>query len=333
MAPSISLRRCFFMAIAVAVSTLCCVELRAAQISFDLPDTIECRDVTPPDFAASHPTLKVIEAKLRISARVIEGDESEIVDFLYIITSPDKRLRIQDYLPNTTLESQYERDRIEVTEASEDQKGRINEARVAYKVFALGTTGTKSSKKSESNRYKQIAPKALVLSSGTTDREHGVFYRLRPSKDASLEGAKEFTFLAVVSRSWRGDWCTVSCAARANKKSFFSSSVVPAGVAQTQIGLHLVGDAEAASLAEELRRVQETHAAVLAAHMANDGAGLMDTMYSAVTPHRYLTDYSAALCGIFGTKRSESRSEPADPLEEAQQAVSAVQDRLRHLAE
>ena len=133
MAPTISLRRCFFVTLSVALSMLCCVDLLAAQISFDLPDTIECRDVTPSDFAASHPTLKVIEAKLRISARVIEGGESEIVDFLYIITSPDKRLRIQDYLPNTTLESQYERDRIEVTEASEDQKGRINEARVDLK--------------------------------------------------------------------------------------------------------------------------------------------------------------------------------------------------------
>lgn len=331
MAPTFMLRS-WYAALAVVVLTLASVS-PAAQILFDLPDTIECRDATPPDFAASHPTLKVIEARLRISARIVEGDESEIVDFLYIITSPDKRMRIQDYLPNTTLESQYERDRIEVTEASEDAKSRLTEARVAYKVFALGTTNTKSTKKSESNRYKQIAPKALVLSSGTTDREHGVFYRLRPSNDASLEGAKEFTFLAVVPRTWRGDWCTVSCAARANRKSFFSTSTVPAGVAQTQIGLHLVGDAEAAALSVELRKVQESHAAALAAHMAKDGAGLMDTMYLAVTPHRYFTDYTAALCGIFGLRRSEATGSPASPLDEAQQAVSAVQDRLRRLAE
>jgi hypothetical protein len=68
--------------------------------------------------------------------------------------------------------------------------------------------------------------------------------------------------------------------------------------------------------------------------MANDGAGLMDTMYSAVAPQRYLTDYTGALCGIFGVKRGDDRPEPpASPLEEAQQAVSAVQGRLRRLAE
>jgi hypothetical protein len=31
------------------------------RIVFDLPGTIECRDVTPKDFAAAHPSLKVIE--------------------------------------------------------------------------------------------------------------------------------------------------------------------------------------------------------------------------------------------------------------------------------
>jgi hypothetical protein len=78
--------------------------VRAAEVSFDLPESIECRDVTPPGFAAAD-YLKVIEGKLRISARVTSGVESEIVDFEYVIHSPDKRIRFQDYLPNTTLES------------------------------------------------------------------------------------------------------------------------------------------------------------------------------------------------------------------------------------
>ena len=39
------------------------------QVIFDLPDTIECTEVTPEKFRANHPDLKVIEVKLRISAR------------------------------------------------------------------------------------------------------------------------------------------------------------------------------------------------------------------------------------------------------------------------
>src|SRR4051812_42484381 len=77
----------------------------ATRIIFDLPDTIECRDATPAEFAAAHPALKVIEGKFRISARIVAGDEADIVDFLYIVASPNKKMRFQDYLPNTTLES------------------------------------------------------------------------------------------------------------------------------------------------------------------------------------------------------------------------------------
>ncbi len=160
----------------------------ATQVSFDLPDTIECRDVTPRDFAAAHPSLKVIEAKLRISARINEGSEAEIVDFLYIITSPDKRMKFQDYLPNTTLESTLAEDRIEVAETTENTNATSADARVSYQVLALGGSKNQSAKKSESSHYKQIVPKALVLASGTTDREHGVFFKLRASKVASHRG-------------------------------------------------------------------------------------------------------------------------------------------------
>ena len=38
------------------------------KVVFDVPNKIECRDVTPEKCAAAHPNLKVIEAKFRISA-------------------------------------------------------------------------------------------------------------------------------------------------------------------------------------------------------------------------------------------------------------------------
>jgi len=311
------------------------------QVTFDLPDTIQCRDVTPKAFAKAHPTLKVVEAKLRISARVTEGSESEIVDFLYVIASPDKRMKFQDYLPNTTLESTVGNDRIEVAETTETSAATSADARVSYKIFALGGTQNQSSKKTESNHYKQIAAKALVLASGTTDREHGVFFKLRPSKTASLEGAKEFTLLATVPKSWRGDWCTLSCAARVKIRSFLARTAVLPSVEQTQIGMYLAGDVEAMTLAEELRKVQEVHAAVLAAQLAKDRDRLLESMYAAVSPQA-ISGYTAALCGMFMSKKqpeqhiAESQkkgdSEP-EKLEEAKNAVFNVQDRLRSLAQ
>lgn len=316
------------LAAAILWVSLACASASGAHVIFDLPDTIECQDKTPPEFAAAHPNLKVIEGKLRISARIVEGSESEIVDFLYVIASPDKMLRFQDYLPNTTLESTVADDQIEITNCAEDNKAIDANARVGYKALGLGVGKTKGTKKTESNHYKQLVAKQLVLSSGTTDREHGIFFRMRPSNGATLEGAKEFTFLATVPKNWKGDWCTISCAAKSRHKSLFSTSIVPAGVEQVQIGMYLMGDSDASSLARELRQVQDAHAAVLAAQLAKDGEGLLDTMYAAVSSQA-ITE----LCGFFKTSKSEHQIDPQQKLADARKAVVDVQERLRQMAE
>ena len=297
----------------VAAFLAICAVSRGTEIAFDLPDTIECRDATPADFAAAHPALKVIEGKFRISARVVEGSLSDVVDFLYVLESDDRTLRLQDYLPNTTLESTVVDDQVEITSALEKSQAVTADAHVVYKPLALGGSYLSGSKQSDSSRSKQIASKDLVLASGTTNREHGVFFRLRPSRAASLEGAKEFTFLATVPKTWRGDLCTISCTARAKKSSLVSTSVVPAGAQQAPIGMYLAGDAEAAALAERLRAAQEACAAVRAAH-AKDS--VFDTL-------------SNQAARLFAPKGSDPQRKQ---LADAESAVLKAQDRLKQLA-
>jgi hypothetical protein len=237
-------------------------KLLATEVAFDLPAAIECRDVTPPGFAAAD-YLKVIEGKLRISARVMNGAESDIVDFVYEIRNTDRRLRFQDYLPNTTLESAVAEDQIEVKDSTEKASTAAADVHVVYKLLSLGGTLSQSTKDSEANCYRQIAPKELVVASGTIEREHGVFFRLRPSRAASLEGAKEFSFLATVPKQWRGDVCLIHVSARVKKDSFWSDSVVTSGARELQVGLYLAGDIEGAELAEELTRAHESYLELL----------------------------------------------------------------------
>jgi hypothetical protein len=305
----------FIRTVVFAVVMACGSLLAAAEVSFDLPSSIECRQVTPEGFAAAHPALKVIEARFRISARITAGNLSDVVDFYYELTSHDNRLRFQDYLPNTTLESSVADDLIEITNSSENAKTAGAEAHVAYKIFTVGASASQSAKKAECSHYKQIAAKELVLASGTINREHGVFFRLRPSRAASLEGAKEFTFLATVPSAWRGDLCTVSCTARAKKSTFLSNSVANGGAISAQIGLYLVGDPEAASLAEAFWLAQENVASLASAPPGKPS--VFDSI-------------SSSTVSLFTGKKSdaEHRRERA----EAEHAVLEAQRRLTELA-
>jgi hypothetical protein len=243
-----------------------------ARAKFDVPDKIECKDVTPAKCAAAHPDLKVIEAKVRISASIEAGTEDAIVDFTYMIASPKMRLKILDYLPNTTLESRYADDRIEVADKIEDTATTNIEGIAGYSIFSLSGALNQVNKRTESNQYERIAPKSLVLASGTMNRGHGVFYKLRRSNTASLEGAKEFTFLAIVPKEWRADYCTIVCTSRANKKNLLGSSVVSAGAVRVDVGLHMTDDREASELCTKLCRVQQENGGLLLKQWSSEAA-------------------------------------------------------------
>jgi tetratricopeptide (TPR) repeat protein len=230
-------------------------------VAFEIPDSIECREVTTPQFAKANPTEKVIEAKFRISAIIKAGEEKQIAWVLYQLghddcTKNDKSIRIIDFLPNTKLESTHDGGSIEVQENSSTAIHADSSANgsttVGYATTQASIHGQFDSNQATTKRYKAIAPKSLVLASGTAERGRSVFFKLKPSLQSSLEGEKEFAFLAVVPRRWRGDVLTIYCRAIWENKGLLSTSFDHCGFKAAYIGLYLDQDDEAKQLAKKL---------------------------------------------------------------------------------
>lgn len=301
-----------------------------ARVVFDVPDRIECKDVTPAKCAAMHPTVKVIEAKFRISASLAEGAEESLVDFTYMISSPNLRLKILDYLPNTTLESRYADDRIEVADFTKETDTQSAEARVGYSIFSLNALATRVAQKTEQNNYEKIAPKSLVLASGTMNRGHGVFYKLRPSNSASLEGSKEFSFLAIVPRGWRGDWCTFVCSGRAAKKNLLGTQNVTAGVTKVDVGLYLCGDEEAGSLASKLCAIQQADNGALARQSAQEAMKIAATLNSPTSNVTLVNKVDTFLHQV--TKTQHVQSSAQRKLEQSRIEMELVEEALGRMA-
>jgi hypothetical protein len=278
------------------------------DVAFDLPSSIECRDVTTPDFAAAHPGMKCVSARLRISARLIVGNPTEITEFMYVIKTTGN-MRVQGYTPETTLESAVAEDHIEITDASENSQTGALDAHVAYKPFLLGGSHNQTSKKTEASHFNKIAPKDIVLASGTIEREHGVFFRIRPSRAVALEGGREFTLTAMVPCNWRGDLCTISCVAKAPKKSMFATAIASVGSLEEKVGLYLSGDAEAAAIAEDLREAQENYLVLRLRQSAKED-----------------------LFRTISTHATGEASRRRRALEDARQKTVARQDRLERLS-
>lgn len=301
-----------------------------ARVIFDVPDRVECKDVTPAKCAAMHPTVKVIEAKFRISASLAEGKEESLVDFTYMISSPNLRLKILDYLPNTTLESRYADDRIEVADFTKETDTQSAEARVGYSIFSLNALATRVAQKTEQNNYEKIAPKSLVLASGTMNRGHGVFYKLRPSNSASLEGSKEFSFLAIVPRSWRGDWCTFACSGRAAKKNLLGTQNVTAGVTKVDVGLYLCGDEEAGTLSSKLCAIQQADDGALARRSSEEAAKIAASLHSPTSNFTLGTRVDSFFQQV--TKVQHIQSPGQRKLEQSRIEMELVEEALGRLA-
>jgi hypothetical protein len=309
-----SLMTKMLMTASLLAGAMPCVQcVHAAGITFDLPSSVECRDVTTKEFASANPNLRQIEAKVRISARQTEGAIAAIVQFDYEIRV-GSTIRVIDYQPKTLLESSIAQDQIEVTAAAEDSQANGVDAHINYKPLLFGGSHNTTAKKSEAKHFKQITSQDVVLASGTVEREHGVFFRVRASRVAAFEGSHDFILTVAVPREWRADVCQISCIARVTKQSMMTRSESSSGGLQTSVGMYLVGDAEAAASAEQLRKAQDQYQLALAVRQQK--------------PDLFHT-ISRGASGIF-ERRATLRNRAS--IAEARKSLDAAQEQLKLLS-
>lgn len=242
------------------------------KVGFDLGYMVECRDVTQQAFAILHPDEKVIEANLRVSVRLVKGEEQDIEQLLFEIASPTDRLRVVDFLPKTQVEPESP-DGIEVTKTTETVhtlggalgtnlavtagNGKHNSLTLTQAMPSVNANSTHRNLSQETS--KKIAPGKVIIAAGTLDNEHGVFFKLKRSAVTPFEGTKMLSFRFVVPSQWRGDWIVLSAQATGRVKHYFFKSVEPCGDAKAFIGLYLAGDADAELAARQLAEGQELY--------------------------------------------------------------------------
>lgn len=240
------------------------------KVSFDLGYVVECHDVTPQAFALLHPDEKVIEANVRVSVRLESGEEKDIEQLQFEFTSPAERLKIIDFLPRTQIEP--EADNIEVVKTSETVHtvggavgatvaisggGKNGSAAVTSALPSGNANSTHRNQLTETT--KKIPTGRPIVTSGTLENEHGVFFKLRRTAAGSFEGIKLFSFRFAVPSNWRGDWLVVSCQARGTVSRYFFKSVEEIGTSKAFLAMHLAGDTTAEKAAQEMAQAQEEY--------------------------------------------------------------------------
>jgi hypothetical protein len=245
-----------------ALALLATARAGPPKVDFDVSYSVACRDVTPRDRAEAQPNQRLIEARFEVSALVRRGKESDVRQLMYEVSSPKQRLRVVDFSPKTQLESEFT-DPIQVVDSGEDSTSL--DASLSARLSPLGgvdlapTAGaSKLSKSNRQEKYSKRGPMQLVVASGTTNRGHGVFFKLKPFSQESLQGRKEFVCRFVVSKDWRADYVYIDCEAESQGKTPWTGSH-HVGSRRVLVGLYLQGDSEAREMAERLARAYEDY--------------------------------------------------------------------------
>lgn len=229
--------------------------LQAAQphVNFDAVTLVGCRDVTPEDFALVHPDERLVEAIFCISTFTAR-ENYENMDLVIQIVSPNRSVQVVDHLPNTTTTSEYATN-IAYDKGNENVAGiGLNAGGTAGEVVNLTSNLNFSNKATSSVRYEKLPPTQILTASGTLQRGSGVYFKLKPSSQTTLEGSREYAVKLRVPTTWRGDIMHLHCRARHFQKGglFNDDSIEPAGSADYMVALYLDFDQQAKQIAAAL---------------------------------------------------------------------------------
>ena len=242
-------------------STLDCPSARGAapRVTFDATALAACRDVTPDDFAAQHPGCKLVEARFQVSVRIEEGRGDEVTNVAMEFSSPEGRFRVFSYDPQTWWVSDA-LGPIEVT--TQRETAATSQAEVGASIKAdVGPAegelqpnlGRSSSQRMQVQEHFSRRPGSQrVLVTGTTDAEHGVFFRWRRSDEATLEGRFDHTCRLIVPSAWRADWAAIHCTAESESSTWLGNKRQICGETKQVVALYAAGDAKARRRAEQL---------------------------------------------------------------------------------
>lgn len=240
------------------ITTLARAGVAAPQVRFDVAQVVSCREVVAPECLKERPRAPVMEVVFDVSARLVEGKEASLKSVTYEITSPGHLLTFVAFAPTTLLASDTADGLITVEEHETPAQLNIEYAGSQAKLQAPLRTPI-----DKKVTQKKLAPKSLLISSGTFDRAHGVYFTFYQSPFETLQRTQSLICYFEADANFRADYVRLVCRAESDEQE--SSERTKTGTSQFQIALYREGDGEARSAADRLAaRQQEFNRAAMA---------------------------------------------------------------------
>jgi hypothetical protein len=245
------------------------------KVDFDFARQVSYKDVTCAERAKEYPEERLISVKLPISVRFAGFAEGEVEDINIEVDGSTAGLRVESFCPTTQLVADAMT--IETTTSTKNSRslgGTLGGAIpvpvgavIAQITPTVKADATKSNEATE--KIRRLPPKEPLVVSGTFAEGHGVFYKLKPSSQTSLEGVHELEIKFVAPTNWKVGSLRVTCVARGHRSVFWTDQPTIFGRAAEIVSLYPEGNTIRREAAELKAQAANKAAADSAVHKAS----------------------------------------------------------------
>lgn len=228
-----------------------------SPVQFDVGYLTPAADVTTPEFHNARPGYRLLQMDLMISTMVDSRIADDLIETTFFVELHNPRIQIEDFSPQTTLQSPYAGNISKENRTELDINGKLSANERFDKSLGADATLGFNRKQATVEKVDILPELKLVAASGTIHRGRGVYFRFNRTKQTSLEGTTMLGIVLAVPEGWSADTMSIRC------QSKIRQSVVPGAPSketelpesQYTVAIYQAGNRYAAEVAE--RYIQE----------------------------------------------------------------------------
>jgi hypothetical protein len=231
--------------------------LRASElVTFDVNPVVVARDMGQSGIMSQLPNSRHVDVQMDVSAILSPGADSRVTEYTVRILSRHEQVQVADFSPRTELYSDVIGP-MQVTQDSDRNREWALRGIGGYP--GVGTVqgyAYDHDRSHETVVYARKPSMELSMASGTLARRRGVYFKVRQSPQATLEGSRPLRIVFEVPQNWRADLLDVAIEA-VGHESAHSKRVRVLSTQRFVVAMYQEFDTHAAQTVTNYMRQQE----------------------------------------------------------------------------
>ena len=244
--------RAFVFAFAILIATSA---QGLSQVAFDVNGSAPVKALYAHTAFSRTANSRVVSLELDVSTLFQPGAGHSITEMMVQAVCRRDDVVVVDYSPRTELQSDIDGPMQIVQEKDTARDLNLQGIGGYPGIGSISGALNQSDYQSQSIQYLQRPSRELTVAAGTTNRQRGVYFKIRPNSQTTLEGSRKLNILLAVPENWRADLMDVTIQAAGLEAPQFRREGVVAKQSFV-VALYQENDAVASAAAAEYVRQQ-----------------------------------------------------------------------------